>query len=150
MELKALGPHDLIAVSQAARLFDHIPWPAYAQRFLRAAGHHLLIAYEDGEPAGFVSGVEVSHPDKGTEMLIYELGVDEAFRRRGIATALLEALRERARERGCYGMWVLHDEDNEAARATYAKLPGATSERPVLLTWDFARVRDEGQSTGSA
>lgn len=149
MELKALGRDDLIAVLEAVRLFDHIPRPAHTRRFLRARGHHLLIAYEDGEPVGFVSGVEVTHPDQGIEMLIHELRVDEAFQRRGIATALLEALHERARERGCYGMRVLH-EDNEAARATYAKLPGATSQRPVLLTWDFTSRGSEGQSTGSA
>ncbi len=31
-----------------------------------------------------VSGVELTHPDKGTEMFLYELGVAERFRGRGI------------------------------------------------------------------
>jgi len=43
---------------------------------LVAAASHLF----DG-PVGFVSGVEVTHPDKGTEMFLYELAVDETFRR---------------------------------------------------------------------
>ena len=68
---------------------------------------------------GFVSGVEVTHPDKGTEMFLYELAVDEPFRRRGIGRALVERLAALARDAGCYGMWVITDDDNEAARATY-------------------------------
>ncbi|HZE00492.1 MAG TPA: GNAT family N-acetyltransferase, partial [Pseudonocardiaceae bacterium] len=53
-------------------------------------------------------------PDKGTEMFLYELGVDDRFRRRGIGKALVAALAELARESGCYGMWVLTDSDNWA------------------------------------
>ncbi|MGE0227291.1 MAG: GNAT family N-acetyltransferase [Dehalococcoidia bacterium] len=136
-DVRKLGPGDEGQVSRAGHLFDKVPRAEATARFLRETNHHLLIAYEGHEPAGFVSGVEVTHPDKGTEMLIYELGVDEAFRRRGIATALLAALRELAIERGCYGMWVLHDDDNDAARATYANVTGADEERPVLLNWAF-------------
>ncbi|MEZ4552909.1 MAG: GNAT family N-acetyltransferase [Dehalococcoidia bacterium] len=135
--MRKLVPGDEGEVGRAGHLFDEVPRPEATTRFLGAANHHLLIAYEDDEPAGFVSGVEITHPDKGTEMLIYELGVDEAFRRRGIATALLAALRELAVERGCYGMWVLHDPDHAAARATYAKAEGADEERPVLVNWVF-------------
>jgi len=42
----------------------------------------LLIAYVEGEPAGFVSGTELSHPDKAQpEMFLNELGVEAAARR---------------------------------------------------------------------
>jgi GNAT superfamily N-acetyltransferase len=66
---------------------DHFDGPARGRatrRFLSRPGHHLLIAYLDGEPVGRVTGVEVTHPDKGTEMFLYGLGVAEAFRGRGI------------------------------------------------------------------
>ena len=46
---------------------------------------------------GFTTGVEMTHPDKGTEMFLYELEVTEAFRRRGIGFALLTQLKELAR-----------------------------------------------------
>ena len=109
--------------------------------FLASSTHHLLVAYVDGHPAGFISGVELTHPDKGTEMFLYELGVDEAFRRRGIGRQLTEALATLARERGCYGMWVGTEPDNVAALATY-RSAGATSSNPsVVLTWEFDRRR---------
>ena len=84
-----------------------------------------------------MSGVEVTHPDKGTEMFLYELAVDEAHRRQGIGTALVQVLRDLARERGCYGMWVLTDDDNAAAGATYRKAGGEIEGQPLMFSWRF-------------
>ncbi len=119
----------------ARHLFDEAPRPDAVRRFLADPMHHLLIAVHDGRPVGFVSGVELTHPDKGTEMFLYELAVDESHRRRGTGTALAVALRELARERGCYDMWVLTDEDNEAALSTYRKSGSTESSTHVMLTW---------------
>lgn len=125
------------AVVEASHLFDRPPSVAATRSFLAAQGHHLLIAYVDDQPAGFVSGVEMVHPDKGTEMFLYELGVEERFQRQGQGGALVARLRDLARQRGCYGMWALTDENNRAALATYDGA-GATSERgQVVLAWTF-------------
>jgi ribosomal protein S18 acetylase RimI-like enzyme len=124
-------------VLAAGHLFDAPPRPEAAQRFVSESGHHLLIAYEDGVPAGMVTGVEMTHPDKGTEMFLYELGVDERFRGRGTGRALVSALADLARERGCYGMWVLTDEDNAAARATYLAAGGVSEGAQLMLAWTF-------------
>jgi ribosomal protein S18 acetylase RimI-like enzyme len=97
----------------------------------------MFVAYEGDGPVGFVSGVEMTHPDKGTEMFLYELAVDEAWRRRGIGTALVTALRDLAAERGCYGMWVLTDEDNDAAIATYAATSPVERSSQVMFGWTF-------------
>lgn len=137
MEIRALGPGDDAAVVAAGELFDGPARAEATARFLAEPGHHLLVAYEDGVPAGFVTGVEVTHPDKGTEMFLYELAVAEGARRRGTGRALVEALAERARAAGCYGMWVLTDHDNEAAQRTY-RAGGATRESShLMLTWDW-------------
>ena len=53
----------------ASHLFDGPAEPATA-RFLADERRHLFVAYEGGRPVGFVSGVEMTHPDKGTEMLL--------------------------------------------------------------------------------
>jgi ribosomal protein S18 acetylase RimI-like enzyme len=136
--VRRLGPGDEEAVLAAAALFDVAPQPDATRRFLADPTHHLLLAYSaDDSPVGFVSGIEVTHPDKGTEMFLYELAVDEAARRRGVGRTLVEALEGLAREHGCYGMWVLADHDNEAARATYARAGGRTASRPVMIDWDF-------------
>jgi ribosomal protein S18 acetylase RimI-like enzyme len=139
MEIRALGPGDDAAVRAARNVFDYAPEEAATRRFLAEPGHHLLVAYENGEPAGFVSGVELTHPDKGTEMFLYELGVDERFRQRGIGRALVDALRDLAVGRGCYGMFVLTDDDNVAARATYSGAGGVDPSPQLMLSWSFGR-----------
>jgi ribosomal protein S18 acetylase RimI-like enzyme len=139
IEVRRLGPGDEEAVHAARLLFDGRPDPAATRRFLAEPTHHLLVAYDTGSPVGFVTGAELTHPDKGTEMFLYELGVDEAARGRSVGRTLVRALADIAREAGCYDMWVLADADNAAARATYARAGGREASQPVLLEWRFER-----------
>lgn len=137
MELRWVHAGDDALVHAAAHLFDSPPDAGATAAFLAAPGHHLCLALVDGRPAGFVSGVETTHPDKGTEMLLYELAVDEAYRRRGIGTALVTALRVHAEARGCYGMWVLTDADNDAAIGTYVAAGASPPSSHVMLDWSL-------------
>ena len=137
MEVRWMTARDLTAVQAASHLFDGPVEREFATTFLNEPTHHLAISYVDNAPAGFVSGVEVTHPDKRTEMFLYELGVDEAFQRRGIGTALVAALRDLAAERGCRGMWVLTEDDNAIAQATYRAAGAGAPEPQVLLEWTF-------------
>jgi aminoglycoside 3-N-acetyltransferase I len=128
---------DAAAVHLAADLFDEPPLAAATETFLTQPGHHLLFAFLGDRAVGMISGVEMTHPDKGTEMFVYELGVAPVARLQGVGTALVRALADLARERGCYGMWVGTETNNEAAQATYRRA-GATEETPfVLLNWDL-------------
>jgi ribosomal protein S18 acetylase RimI-like enzyme len=132
-----LGPADGPRVVAAGDLFDAPPTLEGASRFLTRPGHHLLFAALDGVDVGFVSGVETTHPDKGTEMFLYELAVDEAARRQGIGSALVNALGVVAVKCGCYGMWVATDHGNVAALATYRSAGADAPEPGVTLAWTF-------------
>jgi ribosomal protein S18 acetylase RimI-like enzyme len=132
-----MGAGDDERVTAAAHLFDDAPRPDAVARFLADPAHHLLIAYSAQVPAGFVSGVEVTHPDKGTEMFLYELAVDTAHQHHGIGTALVRALADLARKQGCNGMWVLVDDENAAAAATYRKADGDVESQPLMFSWRF-------------
>jgi ribosomal protein S18 acetylase RimI-like enzyme len=141
MVIVPLGSGDAAKVKQASHLFDEPARDDATRRFLDDPNHHLLLAYEAGTPVGFVSGVELTHPDKGTEMFLYELGVDERARGRGVGRALVARLVELARERGCYGTFVLTDAANAAATATY-RAAGATPEgEHLMLAWEHAPRR---------
>ncbi|MDT0269559.1 GNAT family N-acetyltransferase [Streptomyces sp. DSM 44915] len=123
----------------AEALYDGPARRAWAERFLASPGHHLLLARARGEraPVGMVTGVQLTHPDKGTEMFLYELGVADAHRRRGVGRALVAALAELARVHGCYGMWSAVELDNEPALATYRSAGGATAEPCLVPVWEF-------------
>lgn len=137
MEIRELGEHDVDAVLAAGHLFDSPPRRDWAADFLARDGHHLLLASVEGVPAGFATGIETIHPDKGTELLLYELGVDAGFRRRGIGRRLVEAMLELARERGCSGMWVPIESDDAAAVATYRSAGAADPVPAATMSWDL-------------
>jgi ribosomal protein S18 acetylase RimI-like enzyme len=138
LEIRRMGPADVQLVLDAAVLFDATPRRDWTELFLAREGHHLLIAYVGTTPVGFVSGVETLHPDKGAEIFVYELGVDEPHRRQGIARALVDELLHVARTRRCYGMWVPIEPDNEAAVATYRSTGGAGPEPAAMFNWTVA------------
>jgi aminoglycoside 3-N-acetyltransferase I len=148
VRIRALGAGDEASVKEAEHLFDGPVDARAVSRFLSDPVHHLLVAYDGGErPVGFVSGVELTHPDKGTEMFLYELGVDDSARGRGIGSALVEALAALAREQGCYGMFVLTDDDNAAARATYRRAGGREVSRSLMVDWEFAETQRADRSS---
>ncbi len=136
--IAAMGAGDHDRVLAAGALFDNPPNRDLVSDFLRRPGHHLLLAFDPGGvPIGFVTGVEVAHPDKATELLVYEIAVAESDRRRGVATALLGALTEVARAAATRGVWVVTEPDNDAACATYRSI-GARPVPAVTFDWDVA------------
>ncbi len=138
MDITRITLDEIDKVHEAAALFDGPPDDATTRRFLSEPGHHLLLAIDAGRPVGMVTGVETTHPDKGTEMFLYELSVHEDHRGKGVGKALVTALARLARERGCYGMWVGTNDDNLAALATYEATGAVRDDVPTrVLTWDL-------------
>jgi ribosomal protein S18 acetylase RimI-like enzyme len=137
MRIARLGPGDEQVVLAGAELFDASPTEEWTARFLSSQGHHLFVAMEDDRPIGFITGVETTHPDKGTEMFLYELSVAPERRNRGIGRSLVGALAELARSRGCYGMWVATEPENAPALAAYRGAGAEPAESFVTLGWSF-------------
>ncbi len=141
-EIMRLGPGDALAVAAAGHLFDGDPDPQATAAFLARDGHHLLVAYRSGTPAGFVTGIETAHPDKGVEMLLYELGVAEPHRRKGVGRSLVRALLAVAAACGCHGMWVPIDRDNDRAIATYRSAGALEPEEAAIMSWKLTPPGD--------
>ena len=124
-------------VHAAAHLFDEPPRPEPTAAFLEDPRHHLLVAYLDDAPVGFVSGVRTVHPDKGDELFLMELGVDDAARGKGVGTALVQEICAYAASIGCTAVWTVTEPDNEAALATYRRAGATSEDATVTLVWDL-------------
>lgn len=135
-------PGDEDEIARFEEAFDNEVLPEETRRFLEDGRHHLLLGYVDDRPAGFLSAVEVFHPDKRTELFLNEVGVMEGARRRGVARALVDELKRIARERGCVSIWVLTDEDNAAAMRLYRSTGGVWNGDPVVM-FEYALTDDE-------
>ena len=80
-------------VARFVEAFDNRVLADETTRFLDDDRHLLLLGYVGDRPAGFVSAVEVFHPDKQSELFLNEIGVMQRDRRRGVARALIDVER---------------------------------------------------------
>lgn len=95
-------------------VFDRVPEAQWTDMFLGDPRHHLALAVDEDRCVGFLSAVDHVHPDKPPQLWINELGVVDDRRREGIATALISAAMDKARDLQCSEMWVLADPTPEA------------------------------------
>jgi len=88
---------------------------------LQTPNHELrTMVDDDGNDVGYVWWTVEDRPP-GRVVFIYDIAVDEAFRRRGHAQAALEVLEDYAREHGCIGVMLHVFGTNAGARQLYLK-----------------------------
>jgi ribosomal protein S18 acetylase RimI-like enzyme len=107
---------------------------AGVERLMEDLGTEYLLAApdDDAPPAGvaqlrFRFSVWAAAPDCWLE----DLYVRPEARRRGVASALMEACLERARERGCRRVELDTNESNDAALALYERFGFSTSSKDL-------------------
>jgi aminoglycoside 3-N-acetyltransferase I len=82
-----------------------------------------LVALSEGQVIGGLVAYELDKLEQErSEIYIYDLAVDDAFRRQGVATALIRYLSEIATSRGAWVIYVQADYGDEPAIALYTKL----------------------------
>ena len=112
----------------APDVFDEPIHPGRLHDYLRQRGHLLLLAVDGNLVVGQCAAVLHFHPDKSTELYIDEVGTATTHLRRGIATAMLEAMFAWGRELGCTEAWLGTELDNVAANALYRRLSPSEDE----------------------
>jgi aminoglycoside 3-N-acetyltransferase I len=112
------------------RAFDDLPTycarqpdDAYLDALLGSDGFVAVAARVGPQTVGGIAAYVLRKFEQArTELYLYDLAVDARWRRRGIATAMIERLRGCAAERGAYVIFVQADRDDAAAIALYEKL----------------------------
>jgi aminoglycoside 3-N-acetyltransferase I len=99
------------------------PSEAYLESLLAKPHIIPIVALAEGEVVGGLVAYELDKYEQArSEVYIYDLAVAQPHRRQGIATALIERLREIAAERGAWVIYVQADYGDEPAIALYTKL----------------------------
>ena len=140
MNVRRLGPGDEDVVVDLAD--GTAPSRDHAAELLGDGRTIFLVAFEDGDPAGFVFGYELlrRHGDP-TILFVYEVDVRERYRRRGVAKALFEELEKLARARGIRRAFVLTAESNQPAMRLYESVGGVRPYDDDVM-WRFEYTGD--------
>ncbi len=115
------------------RFKEHVPSLEAAEEFLTNNRHVVLVA---GELDGFLLAYIMARIDGRTGVFLYELGVAEHARRRGLGRALVEEAKQLGRAVGAFELYVLTEPENAAANALYAAT-GAFDQPAVMWTWNL-------------
>lgn len=115
VRLTVAGPQDAALFDRVADdVFDNAIDPDLLARYLASPTMRIVVAQDGDLIVGFCSGLVHFHPDKPEDFFINELGVAAPWRRRGIATRLIAATCDLARDMGCRSAWVVADPTDEA------------------------------------
>jgi ribosomal protein S18 acetylase RimI-like enzyme len=161
--IRTLGAGDAGPMRALLRLFGEVfgepavytgaqPDDGYLERLLASDTFIAIGAWKGGQdeqPVGALAAyVLPKFEQQRSEIYIYDLAVDEACRRQGIATALIMELKRIAPSRDAYVIFVQADRDDDPAIALYTKL-GA---REDVLHFDIApqapRLRSDPSTSG--
>lgn len=125
-----------------AEVFDDAPTylhrqpdDAWLARLLGSDSFIAIGAYAADELVGGLAGYVLPKFEQArSEFYIYDLAVAPAYRRQGVATAMIRCLQALAAERGIYVIFVQADHGDDPAIALYTKL----GMREDVLHFDIA------------
>ena len=96
LRIRRLSEVDAALAEQLNAEFDEgMVWDeGEGRRFLADADNLFLAAFWDERVCGFATAYRLQRVDRRrAEVLLYEIGVNEAFQRRGVGTALVDAVK---------------------------------------------------------
>jgi aminoglycoside 3-N-acetyltransferase I len=111
--------------------------------FLTDDRNVYLTVHIRGELAGALHAIGYIHPAGQRYLYVDELDTDESFRRQGVATALMHAAQEIAREMAATAVWLGADDGNDAAHALCRSLGPREMEPGVVYTYKIDPSNDK-------
>ncbi len=102
---------------------DKQPEDRYLHKLLSSDTFVAIVAQVENRVVGGLAGYVLPKFEQArSEFYIYDLAVDAGYRRRGVATAMIERLKRLASTRGIHVIFVQADLGDDAAIALYTKL----------------------------
>lgn len=137
MEIRILRPGDEALLARAVAMIEEAELsPAQAAAFLADPSLVNVVALAAGEPVGFVYGYVLKRFE-AVSFFIYSVDVEESHRRRGVARAMIEALKREGRTGRWDEMFVFTNAGNAAAMRLYASAGGVRPPPDDVVMFDF-------------
>ena len=131
--IKRLGPEDQGLARETIRRLTALDNPGLSEadhlrRFLARPENVLIVARKGTMPVGFILAYILDRLDRdGKMVLLYEIAVTDADRRRGIGRAMVEALKRVCQAEHAVKMWGLTNRSNTAALRLYESTGGVAN-----------------------
>ncbi len=134
VEIRVLNGDDVALAREMLNLFGREfsdestysqkqPEDRYLHKLLSSDTFVAVVAQLGDRVVGGLAGYVLPKFEQArSEFYIYDLAVDSAHRRHGVATAMIERLKRLASTRGIYVIFVQADHGDDAAIALYTKL----------------------------
>ena len=145
-EINKLNPNELALAKELILMFGFddeskdptLPTDKYVSQMLERADFHVIVALENNQLIGGLTAYEMKmFKRQTTEIFLYEIGVDEAHQQKGVATALIEYLKEICSSKGIVEMFVGTEKANIPAQKLYATTGGIADEESVWFNYLF-------------
>ena len=136
ISIRLLSAADEALVLSAAGLFDFSPMSDETRAFLSSDREFLWFAMANVQPVGFVSATSILHPDKSPHLFVNELAVHNNWRRRGVATKLMETVVAYGRENALWPIWLAAEGDDRNAQEFYRSLSDLSERGAIVFEWE--------------
>lgn len=141
MEIRRLQENDYLFLASAIeRLVSDKPFTTdevYLKRILADKNHYFILCLDGSMPVGYLSAF--CFPSVETvnfQAYLYDITVDEKFRRKEIGTRMIEELKQYCREDKVDYIWVGTTLDNEAAQRTF-EAAGAREISEIYVEYEY-------------
>lgn len=137
--VQRLGAADAVVARRAAALLKGGAVSVeYMGRVLQDPATVFLTAFRGDEPIGFLFGYELPRFDCEKPMMcLYEIGVAEHEREKGVGKALIADFLAVCESVHCMKAWVLTNRSNAAAMALYRSCGGADSDEGDIVCFNW-------------
>lgn len=130
ISIERISTMDLLTLERLRADFDDTDWQAERIHEFLSDQNNILIAAKAGER---IVGLIVAHrlarlDSQRAQVLLYEIDVLPEFQRKGIASAMIERLKELAQQAGACEVWVVTNKSNGPAMRLYRSTGGTAKQ----------------------
>lgn len=145
IEIKRLQAHEVSLFQDLLILFNevfecddpHLPSQMYLHELLAKQDFVTFVVLQNGKVLGGLTAyILAKYYSEGAELYLYDLAIDPEVQRQGLATQLMEEIKNFCKSKGILNLFVDAHEDDLHALEFY-RFTGGKGEKVILFNYDL-------------